>query len=141
MDPQLKIARELFNRSPFEEQKCKELQTWGKDQENSIVKGYYAASLAIGCKYISNPFTRMGPFKTAKQLLEDLVSENFDEPELRYIRYAIQRQAPKILGYYKNINDDMKILITHIKDNPKSDLTAHMMIYLKDTNDEILSKI
>ncbi len=141
MDQHLPTARELFNRSPFDESKCKKLQTWGKDKNAPIIKGYYAASLAIGCKYISNPFIRMGPFKEAKQLLEELISENFDEVELRYIRYAIQRQAPKILGYYKNIAGDMQVLLNYIKAEPNSDLTQHMMIYLKDTKDPILEQL
>lgn len=83
----------------------------------------------------------MGPFKESKQLLEELISENFDEVELRYIRYAIQRQAPKILGYYKNIAGDMQVLLNYIKAEPNSDLTQHMMIYLKDTKDPILEQL
>ena len=43
MDPHLLIARELFNHSPFDESKCKELQVWGKDKESPVIKGYYAA--------------------------------------------------------------------------------------------------
>lgn len=134
-------ARTLFNKAPFEEASCMALKAAAERSTNPIIFGYYCAASIIATKYILNPFARMTPFKEAKNLLEETISENFEEVELRFIRYAIQRQAPKLLGYYKNLEIDKKMLRDYIKTNQRSNLTKHMMVYLKDTNDEVLNEI
>ncbi len=141
MEEELLKARELYNKSPFEETSCKQQIEFTASSNNAIIKGYHSTAIIVGCKYISNPFKRIIPFKEGKEMLEELISENFDEVELRFMRYTVQRQAPKMLGYYKNLETDKKVLVEYIKANPTSDLTEHMMIYLKDTKDQILSLI
>ncbi|MBK7669739.1 MAG: hypothetical protein IPJ32_21880 [Sphingobacteriaceae bacterium] len=77
----------------------------------------------------------------AKSNLRDLVSENFEEAEIRFLRYSIQLNTPKFIGYSKNIDEDRLVLVNYIKANRNSELTNHMMIFLKDTKDVILKAI
>lgn len=141
MKDKIKKARELYNKSPFDIKACEEQIAFTNNEDHIILKAYFATATIVGTKYINNPFKRIAPFKLGKEMLEELISENFDEIELRFMRYSIQRQAPKMLGYYRNIEMDKKTLVNYIKLNPTSELTTHMMVYLTDTKDEILGLI
>lgn len=133
--------RALFNTAHAKEEDCKELITLTKDTDNPVVKAYHAAATMVSGKYVINPFKKTQLFNTGKYLLEDLVSENFDEIELRYLRYTIQLNAPAFLGYRSSIPDDQKLLADFLKTNQESDLGKHMMVFINDTQDELLTLI
>lgn len=141
MNNNLTKARLLFNVAHITKEDCFELINLTKNNNDVTMQGYYAAGIMISSKYTINPFKITKTFNEGKNLFEDLISENFDEIELRYLRYSIQLNTPKFVGYYKNIEMDRIILIDYIKQQPNSDLTAHMMVFLKNTSDSILSMI
>lgn len=62
------------------------------------------------------PAKRLAMFKKGYQQLETALKKNPDNPEYRFLRLMIQENAPKFLGYNKDINQDSKF----IKENYKS---------------------
>lgn len=102
---------------------------------NPVEEAYAAAAKMISTKFMMNPFQRIKPFQDGKMELEELISENFDEVEMRYLRYTIQMNIPKILGYYKNKEEDRRILLNYIHSHPGDALTEHILFYLRDTKD------
>lgn len=127
--------RELYNEAHLEEAICTSLINVCTQQPLPVIKGYLAGATMISTKYIKNPFKIITIFNAAKHDLEELISENFDEVELRYIRYSIQKNTPRFVGYYRNMEDDRNILVKFIQDSADSDLKAHVLLYLRATND------
>jgi hypothetical protein len=49
---------------------------------------------------------------------------------LRYLRFTIQANAPSILGYNKNINEDKLFLINSVKNIDDEDLKNSVVSFL-----------
>ncbi len=137
----LKETRALFNTCHHVKEDCEKLLKLTKDKDMPVYKGYHATAIMISSKYVSNPFKKMPVFNAGKSDLEDVISENYDIVENHYLRYACQMVIPKILGYYKNIEEDRAILVKYIKEHVDDDFIQHMMIFFKDTKDPILNKL
>lgn len=141
METKLSQARALFNIAHLQKEDCQKLIDFETENTDVLIQGYRIAAKIVYGKYIFNPVKLISIFNNGKGLLEDLLSENYGNVELHYIRYTIRCQAPKFLNYYRNKDSDRAILVEYIKENPSSDFTNHMMIYLKDTEDAIMSMI
>lgn len=141
MEPNITEARALFNIAHIEKKDCQALIDLTKENGGVVMKGYYASAVMISSKYSLNPFKILSIFNEGKALLEDLISENFETPELRYLRYSVQLNTPKFAGYSKNIEMDRTFLVDYIQQHPNSDLTIHMMVFLEGTHDAILDML
>lgn len=141
MENNLVRIRTLFNTAHLDKSDCNELIQITVNSSNEVERAYLAAGLMVSSKYHINPFKISKIFNEGKVQLEDLVSENFEEAEIRFLRYSIQLNTPKFIGYSKNIDEDRLVLVNYIKANRNSELTNHMMIFLKDTKDVILKAI
>ncbi|WP_346236027.1 hypothetical protein ABDK00_017550 [Niabella insulamsoli] len=53
---------------------------------------------------------KLSMFKQGHRLLEGAISKEPANVEYKFLRLMIQEHAPKIVGYYKNIAEDAKIL-------------------------------
>ena len=73
-------------------------------------KGYMAAMILMKSRYVKGPFTKLKYFKQGKKILDQDISENSSSIEIRYIRFLMQKQIPKFLGYNKNIEEDFKVI-------------------------------
>lgn len=65
---------------------------------------------------LSVPAKKLSSFKQGHKKLENAIAGNPSNPEYRFLRLLVQENAPRSLGYYKNIEQDSKF----IKDNYKS---------------------
>ena len=59
---------------------------------------------------ISVPAVKLSTFKKGHKKLESAISNVSSNIEYRFLRLIIQENAPKNLGYHKNISDDVKII-------------------------------
>lgn len=141
MEEILEKSRLLYNTGHQIKEDCYNLVELLKNQSSPILRGYYSAATMVSSKYIMNPFKKMGVFNTGKDQLEDIISENFDEVELRYLRYTIQMNIPKLLGYYRNIEMDRRVLKDFLIQYSETDLGKHILFYLKDTKDIIVQEL
>lgn len=141
LENRLSQARALFNVAHVNKTDCDKLIELTLNSNHPLTNAYYAAGIMVSSKYTINPFKIMKIFNAGKEILEDLISENYDNVEMRYLRYSIQLNTPKFAGYYKNIEHDREILVSYIKQHSKSELTKHMMIFINNTNDIILKNI
>lgn len=90
---------------------------------------YFAVAEMTTAKYKVNPFSQISAFNSGKKLLEDAVRADSLNPEIIYIRYTIQTQAPGFLGYTKNISTDKKFLIKNLKAIKLKDEELYTTIY------------
>lgn len=131
--------RSLFNVAHSNKKDCEQLIHLTENKELPILQAYHAAATMVYSKYFVNPFKSAQLFNKGKTLLEDLISENYDEIELHYLRYTIQLNTPRFLGYNKSIPEDRKLLSDFLKTNLESDLGKHMMVFINNTQDELLT--
>lgn len=132
---ELKTIRDLFNTAHKDKNDCHTLIETTKGYETALVQAYHAAALMVSTKYILNPFISMKTFNQGKSLLEKMIAENKDNVEIHYLRYTIQMNAPRFIGYYKNKAEDREMVLNYLKIHKSDELCQHMLIYLLDTKD------
>ncbi|MCC6286292.1 MAG: hypothetical protein IT249_00255 [Chitinophagaceae bacterium] len=69
---------------------------------------------------LKGPPNKLKEFKAGRQKLEDVLSTNKDNAELRFLRLIIQENAPKILGYHKELEEDHKYIVANFKTLPEA---------------------
>lgn len=131
----LKSVRTSFNVAHQSAELCEKLEKESMNENDVRIKGYHAAAKMISTKFMYNPFVSIKIYNQGKKDLEKLMEENPHEMELHYIRYTIQRNTPKFIGYYKNLKEDREKLISYMEKSGMDELTQHMLIFFKDTKD------
>ena len=69
----------------------------------------------------------------AKKILFDAINKNLDSVEIRFLRYSIQYNAPKLLGYTENIEEDYDFIINNIN-RERDDVKEFILPILKIIN-------
>ncbi len=85
-----------------------------KTTSNTSLKAYYAASLFLIAKNKKKLKEKKEYLKQGKTILEDLIDENHNNIEFRFIRLSIQENLPKIVQY-NNKDEDKKFILNHLK--------------------------
>lgn len=80
-----------------------------KDPEAPTAKAYQAASTCMMAEYVFSPIKKLKYFNQGKTSLEQLIAEE-KSVENVYLRLLIQLNIPRLLNYYKNIDDDISFL-------------------------------
>lgn len=96
-------------------------------------RGYSAVMILMKSRYVTFPFTKLKYFKIGKKKLNKVIDENPDNIEMRYIRFLMQQEIPKFLGYNKNIEEDFNKIINGIirsglENSLKNKIVANMML-------------
>lgn len=83
---------------------------------SSAQKDAYAGALIMKqSQFFETPKEKANRFKVGKDLLEQAIKAQPQNPEYRFLRFAIQENAPKILKYNGNLTEDKDIIITKFK--------------------------
>lgn len=82
-----------------------------KDLSGSDKDAFEGAMLMKKASKVAIPAQKLSIFKKGYQKLESAISKNKSNVEYRFLRLMIQENAPKNLGYHKNINEDVKLII------------------------------
>jgi len=99
-------------------------------EENETVeaKSYTAVMFFMKSKLVKFPLTKYNYFKKGKKQLGSLINSNKSNVEIRYLRFLLQSEMPKFLGYHKNIEDDYLLIINGIElSNLKSDFKIRIL--------------
>jgi hypothetical protein len=78
---------------------------------SSESKAFLGALLMRKAGLVKGKKEQLNLFKRGRLLLEKEIEESPANAEYRFLRITIQEQAPKILGYHKNMEQDKKIVI------------------------------
>lgn len=102
-----------------------------KENDDVIIKGYYGAVLAMSAEETSNPLGKLKRFNEGKGIIETCIGERPESIDLRFLRYALQRETPSFLGYSEHLETDKTFLEQNI--NKESDMTfrENVKTYLK----------
>ena len=78
------------------------------------MQAYEGCFYFIKCQFINNPFEKLKYFKKGKELLETAIKEDPKSVELKLLRYSIQKNLPRFLLYYDNIEKDLNFVTENI---------------------------
>jgi hypothetical protein len=84
-----------------------------------IMLGFKAIAELMMCKHLSNPLTKLSYFNKGRKHLEQAISVESNNPELRFMRFCTQVNAPDLLGYNTSVKTDKIFLIEYLKTENK----------------------
>ncbi|MBW6484040.1 MAG: hypothetical protein K0B10_13390 [Vicingaceae bacterium] len=98
--------------------------------KSALVMVYDGATCAVMAKNVWNPFSAVKLLKKSNEEMNRAVKLSPTNLEIRFIRFAVQKNIPSYLGLSNNLNEDKKYLIKHIDSfyNPK--LSKEMRDYI-----------
>lgn len=89
-----------------------------QNEDTAAAKAYTAAMILMKSRFVKSPIKKYQNFRKGKVALDQIIIENPENLEFRYIRYGFQKNIPIFLGYNSNIEEDLNFLE---KNMPASD--------------------
>lgn len=83
---------------------------------DNVHLAYYGAFQTIWANHTGNPFEKLKTFKKGKKNIDKAAELSPNNVEIIFIRYSIQKQSPKFLGYKSHLKEDEVYLLKHLKD-------------------------
>ncbi|MBE2288673.1 MAG: hypothetical protein IAE95_03910 [Chitinophagaceae bacterium] len=120
---ELLAVRELYYRSVKDEEAAKKLCAIpaGEQVPASIIAGYKAVGKIMMCNHVGNPYTKLKYFYAGRDALEKSIAAAPVNVELRYLRYAVQRNTPSLLHYNGSIATDRQMIERYLADERNKD--------------------
>ncbi|RZK49741.1 MAG: hypothetical protein EOO99_05165 [Pedobacter sp.] len=81
-----------------------------KNVQDPLKQAYLGAFQTIWAKHVNNPINKLSSFKNGCKNIELAVHKNPQSVEIRFIRYSVQKHAPRFLGYADNLKEDQALL-------------------------------
>lgn len=134
-DPQLEKARMLYGEAADKEKAARELLvlTENKNDNEPVMLGYKAAGHMMMAKHVGNPFKKMSHFNKGKDYLTTAIEADKQNLELRFLRFAVQAEAPGFLGYRQNLEEDKILLLRGVRSIEDRDLQNMILNYLRNS--------
>lgn len=86
-----------------------------KDQStDNLILGYKGAITAAMANHVKNKSEKLKLFNEGKKQIEASIIEDTKNAELRFLRFTIQSNCPKALGYSDQISKDKTIILGNI---------------------------
>ena len=127
----VKDIRKIFLLSSDSQLKCSQLYKISSEKVSicPIYHSYNIVSKILESKYLRNPVKKVKVFKENTKRLDSLVASHPKKIEIRFLRYSIQLNAPKILGYTTFVKEDYEFIInniSHADEDLKKIITSFM---------------
>ena len=91
-----------------------------KSKNDSIIYAYRTVADLMLIKYKYNPFYKLKLFTEYSRKLDLIVKNNFNNIEIRFLRYCVQKKTPRFLGYNDNLELDYQFIIQNIENQSKN---------------------
>ena len=98
-------------------------------QSESIYKAYLGAYETIWANHAWNPMSKLNTFNQGKSKIEKAVLSSPENIEIKFLRYSIQRNAPKFLNYSKDLETDKNFILKNqhlVKDESLKNLLKNL---------------
>lgn len=126
-------VRDLYYKASTDENSCEELENYlaGTPKISPhIILGYKGVSQMLKAKYAWNPVNKLSYFNAGKRYLDAAIESSKQNVELRFLRFAVQNNAPGILNYSDNINSDKKLILASFTTLTDADLKKRIKDYI-----------
>ncbi len=129
-------VRTLFKSAAFEEHACTKLIYSLKNQasQQTVFTAYKASGLMMNAKYVLNPLDKLSTFSKGKNLMEQTVTKDPTNLEIRFLRLAMQANTPSFLGYADAIPRDKKFVLQSLKSETDTELKNMIVAYLQKSD-------
>ena len=121
---ELLVIRELYYQSVKDEGAAKKLCGLTADDQVqvSVIAGYKAVGKIMMCNHVGNPYTKLKYFYAGRDALEKSIAAAPGNVELRYLRYAVQRNTPSLLHYNGSIQTDRQTIEKYLADERNKEI-------------------
>ena len=125
--------RQTYLDSFKKEQVCDSVKTIleNKNELSNIENAYLGVFHMMKCRFTLNPISKISLFYIGRDLLEASIENDPKNLEIRFLRYSIQKNIPKILSYSKNINEDEKFIYDRMSLNKDKELNNYITSTIK----------
>ncbi|MCY2688103.1 hypothetical protein [Salinimicrobium sp. TH3] len=126
-------ARKLYSKAAENEKAARSLLelSENKDIKDPVVLGYKGAGHMMMAKHVGNPFKKLSHFNKGKGIFSSAIAADKQNLELRFLRFAVQAEAPAFLGYRDNLEEDKALLIAGVDTLQDKELQNMILDYLK----------
>lgn len=76
-------------------------------------RAYLGGLQTIWANHLLSPINKLNTFRKGKKNIEQAITQDPDNAELRYIRLSVQLHAPAFLAYRAHIDEDIAFLRTN----------------------------
>ena len=135
--------RETYILSQNEIKSCKELHNLSKNcnpKLEPVEFSYNIISHLMECNFILNPLIKYKIFKESTQQLDGMIHLNPQHTEIRFLRYLVQLNCPRFLGYHTNLENDYKFIMSKINSEDE-DLKNFILPIINNLDDARASNI
>lgn len=136
INPSIEEIRNLYQKAAKEEALCKKLlvslQSYN-ESNNTTLAAYRACATMIMAKYISNPINKLSKFNEGKMLLEKCIEKDNKNVEIRFLRFTVQCNAPKFVGYNSLLLLDKNFLLGALSTINDKQLKNIVITFLKSS--------
>lgn len=145
--PDLAKIRSLYDKAPASKASWKELNNLLSSVDNkssALLVCYKGAVVMMEAKYVINPINKLSRFNRGKKLIEEAITRDPLDLEIRFLRFSIQTNLPSFLGYNDEIDKDKLFLLKNVVKETDQVLKNNVINYLGKSGlctDEELKKI
>jgi len=107
--------------------------------KTALITAFQASANGILCLHVSNPVKRIKIAKEAVRLANSAVEEDNNNLEIRFIRFAIESQIPKVLGMSSHVKTDRQYLLSNFNQTSFQQIPyrslEEMLLVMEDSNE------
>jgi hypothetical protein len=131
---ELSDVRRLFVDAPLNGVKSEAFYDFigNYNKEDKVLWAYKGAAISLKAKFTKTIKEKKSLFIEGVKCIENAVKSEPNNLEIRLIRLSIQENAPKILNYRKNIDEDKKLLLSNFEQQNLS-LKEYIKKYIKQS--------
>lgn len=97
-----------------------------------VLIGYKGAAFALKAKHGFNPIGKLKHIKEAQQYFNQAVAAAPQNMEVRFLRYSVEAQTPKMLDLSAHVSEDQALLLEGLHRYPKADFTPETARITRD---------
>jgi len=98
--------------------------------DNKTLVAFRGAVTTLKAKFAKGFKDKKTYFKEGAALLEYAVANDLSNIEIRCLRLGIQENAPRIVDYKKNIEEDKQFIVEHYKSNTNNEVRTFVKGYV-----------
>lgn len=107
----LETIRKNYQSAVIDKSICRSMiQQLENNQESHIHMAYLGAFQTIWAKHTSNPIGKLKTFNKGKANIDIAARMVPNSVEIIFIRYSVQHNSPRFLGYNGNLKEDRNFL-------------------------------
>lgn len=101
-----------------------------QNSNDPVLLAYKGAVSTLKAKYAKGIKNKKEYFKAGVALLESSVKADPQNIEIRCLRLSVQENAPKIVGYKDNIDEDKQFILNNFKDIDSKEVRVFVKNYV-----------